>query len=81
MKKIRTISSRAALSERMRSVAKFPLIEFRAEFKEFLPRFRKFLAVIYGIYAANLTRKLLAASGFLPRRGFLNFKNRLNLKF
>ncbi|WP_298961097.1 hypothetical protein [uncultured Campylobacter sp.] len=42
-------------SERMRSVAKFLLIEFRAEFKEFLPRFRKFLAVIYGIYAAILT--------------------------
>ncbi|WP_297922200.1 hypothetical protein [uncultured Campylobacter sp.] len=55
MKKIRTISPHAALSERMRSVAKFLLIEFCAEFKEFLPRFRKFLAVIYGIYAANLT--------------------------
>ncbi|WP_295151283.1 hypothetical protein [Campylobacter sp.] len=74
MKKIRTISPRAALSEYMRSAAKFPLIEFHAEFKEFLPRFRKFLAVIYGIYAAILTQVILGASGFLPRRGFLNFK-------
>ncbi len=65
---MRTISSRAALNEYMRSAAKFPLIEFRAEFKEFLPRFRKFLAVIYGIYAAILTQVILAARGFASRK-------------
>nr|WP_314443376.1 hypothetical protein [uncultured Campylobacter sp.] len=68
MKKMRTISSRAALSEYMRSTSKFPLIEFHAEFKEFLPRFKKFLAVICGIYAAILTQRILAARGFASRK-------------
>jgi len=78
---MRAISPRAALSERMRSITKISAHRIYAEFKEFLPRFRKFLAVIYGIYAAILTQVILAASGFAPHKGYLNFKNRLNLKF